>query len=101
MPDPTWPTIYGAALPGALPPVARLVTERVLNPTCPTNCSGRHTTEAIIACVQCDARLFRLIAHEWNTQDAHYFYSTEALDGTPAGATSCPVCDGALRRVRP
>jgi len=101
MTDPTWSAIYSQSQIGAMPSVTRFSTERVLNPTCPTNCSGRHTTEALIACVVCEARIFRLVAHEWNTQDGHYFYSTEDLTGTYPGATSCPACGGALRRVRP
>ena len=87
-------------VPGTLPSVPRLAVPLVRTPTCPDHCSGKHHVEALLACTVCEAPAFRLVAHEWAHADGMYFYSTEPMNGMPAGATVCPRCEAPLTRRR-
>ena len=98
MSDPKWDAIYRDTMRADLPSAPRLSVPLVRNPSCEAHCSGRHHTEATIKCPRCGTDAYRVVAHEWVHSEAHYFYTTEPMNGAPPGLTTCPSCRHGLKR---
>jgi len=99
MADPRWEEVYARPIAGGMPAVSRRDLPFVRDPVCPQHCSGKHDTEAVLGCVDCRVRLYRVVAHEWYFNEGHYFYSHEPIHEAPVGLTACPTCGGPLRRL--
>ncbi len=99
MSDPRWGEVFSGRLPAELPSVPKVSTPLVRNPVCPTHCTGNHGVEATIGCPKCSLVVGQLVAHEWHTQEGHYFYTRESVPGYSAVIADCPRCHVPLERI--
>ncbi len=99
MSDPRWGEVFSGRLPAELPSVPKVSTPLVRNPVCPTHCTGNHGVEATLGCATCRLVVGRIVAHEWYTQEGHYFYTREPVPGYSMTLAFCPQCSEPLGRL--
>mgnify|MGYP001592814976 CR=1 FL=1 len=83
--DEKWNEIYGPTPPvplGRFPAVPRISTPRIINPTCPEHCTGKHSVDGQIMCRHCRVPAYNVVAHEWFHQEGHNWNALEPMNGS-------------------
>jgi ribosomal protein S27AE len=97
----SWEDIYGGRLPESLPSVPRNMTDRVDDPQCPRDCSGRHGMDSELRCGACGVTAYVDEWHEYRVNRGVNFHRLKQMNGTPQLVSAhmpCPVCGGQFRK---
>ena len=100
---PSWQDVYGRDLPSSFPPVPRVDTPYVANPSCPANCSGRHEVDGHVFCPHCGTPAYDVWQHEWPGRPGIYWSRVEPRNGMPEyrkefADIACVACGRQLKR---
>jgi hypothetical protein len=101
MMDETWADIHSRRL--TIPSGVEARVEAPPGPPrCDTHCTGRHQTEATLACAGCrGAPVYRIVNHERRGRSGQWFYTVEPMNGSPEVGRPpfvCATCGDELRR---
>ena len=101
MPDETHAEIMDKVGTAPVLPAQRTSVPTVTTPTCPANCSGRHTVDGFVVCVQCGGTKYKVVLHEWPHSAGHYWTGLEPMHGAPPKRSNEDLvcCNQPMRRV--